>query len=198
MSRRSRLVRRTRVSAAALVLGLVAMVLGGCSDDVPEGWTMVDLDGLRFAQPAELSVEEPALVAAFWEHGVVDAAPLEDATLHLRATGFLGDDEFAHVGASRLLANYRHALPGFEVVSEDEVEIDGASSATRLRYRYEADDGRQIDGVWLVAADLAERRSAAVDLAGRNLNDEMVRQLEATMRLEPREGAGDPQPPVEG
>lgn len=176
-----------RRCVAAAGTALVMLSLAACGSEVPEGWVAVELDGLGFAHPAEAEHEPEGVAEAFWEYGVADSAELADAAMVVRGTGRLGDDEFAHVGVSRLLANYRHALPGFEVVSEDEIELEGASSAARVRYRYEDDDGREVQGVWFVAADLAERRSAAVNLVGRDLDDDLVGELQATIRVEPRD-----------
>lgn len=182
--------RALRPSRAVLGAALVTLLVA-CGGGPPEGWTAVELDGLSFARPSDLDAEPPGVAEAFWEYGVADRDDLLDATMVLRATGNLGDDEFSHVGVSRLLVSYRHALPGFGVVEEAEIEVEGASSASRVRYRYEADDGREVEGVWLVASDLAQRRSAAVNLVARNLDDEVVRELEQSLRMRPREGDGD-------
>jgi hypothetical protein len=176
--------------------GVLSIVLTGCGGSAPDGWARVDLDGASVAHPEGWDPFDDEL--GRWEYGVVDDA--SDPRIHLVATGALGDDRYADSASGRLVAGAQLYYPAFRIRDVEEIEIDGASSAERTRFRYEDEDGREVHGVWLVAADREAGRSVAVQVTAHRLDDELVHDLQRELRLTDRTGpVGDVgEAPVEG
>jgi hypothetical protein len=171
-----------RATLVSGFLGALALTLSACTGGatVPDGWQAVDLDGLSFAHPDDLTATE--VEDGTWTYRAVEGAA-DDPSLELRATGRLGADATASEGTSRLLVNFRLAVPDLRVVATDGFEAPGASSAERVVFTYEADDGRRVDGVWFVLADLDDPRSAVVQVTGYDLDADLLDDLEATIEL---------------
>ena len=171
---------RPRRVATSLVL---AALLVGCSGGAPEGWQEVERGPLSFQHPDHLGVEADELQDAIWTFGVADDADLETAREVVRATDHLGEDFWASAAMGRLIVNYEFVYPRFrQQGGAVDITVPGASSGQRLRFSFEDGEGRPVDGVWFVVTDIAERRSAAVEVVGRNLDDTVVDQVQESLR----------------
>ena len=181
--------RRRRASASLLL----TVLLVGCGGGAPGGWQEVERGPLSFQHPDRLGVEADDLQDAIWTFGVADEADLEAAREVVRATAHLGEDFWASAAMGRLIVNYEFVYPRFrQQGGAVDITVPGASSGQRLRFSFEDGEGRRVDGVWFVVTDIAERRSAAVEVVGRNLEDTVVDQVQESLRWDVRRLDDDP------
>lgn len=74
---------------------------------------------------------------------------------------------------------------GWTSRGREDVEVPGATSAERWRFTYRGDDGDVVSGVWLVVADEATGRPAAVQLTGAPLDEAVAVDVLRSVRFDP-------------
>jgi hypothetical protein len=172
------------VRLLAALAALTLLALAGCTRSAtPEGWERYDLGTLTLARPAQLTTQVE-VDAAGWPWGRQDSEGTA-ATMQVLAAPGLGHDRYADMALARLLAPAQvGGLPGFRLRDQTEIEVRGATSALRARFVYEPAPGRTAEGAWFVAADRDAARSVAVQVSGTKLDDELLVQLQQSLRVD--------------
>lgn len=176
--------RLSRTVARGVVAAVTAVLLAGCSGDAgaPEGWAVHEVDGLSLALPDSWVDVKPG--AEGWQAGWQDVEG-DAATAQVLATSPLSRERYADSAVAALIAPAQvGGLPGFEVSDRREFEVDGATSALRVRFTYAPEGGGTYQGVWFVVADREAAVSAAVQVTGERLADELLVQLERSLVLD--------------
>jgi hypothetical protein len=126
-----------------------------------------------------------------WDYGVSGAASDEAATIQLLVDGGLADERLASVATAHLVAEAQiGGFPGFRLGASQPIEIAGATDAERTDFTYDGGLGDPIRGVWLVAAHRDLRRSVAVQITSLRPDEDLIRQVQESVRLSTDDGAG--------
>lgn len=175
-----------RVARAFAAVAL-AVVLVGCSS-TPDGWEEVTLDGLTFARPGAMAATTAELGEQVWLHEA--RAEEGRADLEVLATGRLGPDRYAASAVDGLVARYQVQVQGFTLGDRRDVEIEGATSAQLVSFRFDDADGGRRDGRWIVAANV-RGHSAAIEVSAIDLEETVVEGLLDSAILTPTEQPDD-------
>lgn len=180
-----------RVVAA---IGVLGAVLAGCGSDVPEGWRAVTLDGVSFAHPDGWGPLDDDALTDRWVSGASDAAggAAAEASVELVATGELAPARYADVATTSIVANAQLVFPEFAITGVRQGQVAGADSVEVTSFTYRTDTGQLAEGAWIVAADAAVPYSAALQVTASELDRQLIRDIEATMRLTGLPPGGDP------
>lgn len=182
----SRLSRRAVAVVLAVVLGSAG--LPACSSDpLPAGWERSEVGSLSVAHPdGWVALDDTALGERLvWRSGLQDAAG-DTATVQLLLAPVLdGDFRSAAEASGVLAAGAQLGVPfeGWASQGRQDVEVDGATTAQRWDFRYQGEDGA-VDGVWVVVTDEESRVSAAVQLTGDPLDEQLVFDVVRSIRFD--------------
>lgn len=119
-------------------------VLGRASVDVPEEWEQTGGDqtfSLRYAATDSPSYEAIAI-----------------------ADGF-GSFQGARAGVSIFIAQAQAEIERFRILSQEDIEVPGASSAVRVDFTFGSADDPS-DGMWVVAVDDRDGHAIAIAYSG--------------------------------
>lgn len=168
-------------TAVACVLTLTSCGGGDAPSPPPDGWVRVESGRLSVAVPEEW-VDAPAGTDP-WTVAWADDADLAGATVLLSGSPDFGEDG-ADRGVSTFVAGAQvGGVPSYSstsrnrVVETDEVEVE------RNEYTYELSDGTVHEGVFWAAADPEDGRTVALELTGADLPDDLVEQIQASIRV---------------
>ncbi|WP_380165200.1 hypothetical protein [Jannaschia sp. R86511] len=168
---------------------LGAVVLAGCGGPgVPAGWTEQEVGGVTVAHPEDwVPLPEAALGSGeLWRVGLQDAPTDAEATVQLLVGPDLGEHRYAAEAMGVLSAGAVIGLPFEDWRSEGRSELDvpGATSAERWDFSYEGDPGGgRVEGVWVVVADVEDRRTGGIQLTGDPLDPEVVADVVDSLRF---------------
>jgi len=140
-------------------------VQGRASVDIPAGWEETQGDAtftLRYEQPESATHEAIGIADDF------------------------GRFQGARAGASIFIAQAQLQLEGFCIVSQEDIDVPGASSGVRVDFTF-GPDGETSDGMWLVAVDNSDGHSIAVAYSGgeREVDDAELDAIVASVELLP-------------
>ncbi|WP_258726156.1 hypothetical protein [Cellulomonas sp. NS3] len=172
-------VRRALLAAAGATV-LVGLAACSSGSGTPEGWTRVE-DGWLQVDVPEAWVETGGL-SDRWTASWQDAEGA-DATVQLAASPALGYYRAAEARGIILANAQVGGLPGFAVTSQSDPVDTDALEVTRTDFTYEPDDGGTSEGVLWVAADRETKKSVALQLTAAELDEDVVEQLEASIRV---------------
>lgn len=119
-------------------------VLGRASVTVPEGWERTGGDQtftLRYAATDTPTYEAIAISDGF------------------------GSFHGARAGVSVFIAQAQTEIEGFRILSQEDIEVPGASSAVRVDFTFGSGDAAS-DGMWVVAVDDRDGHAIAIAYSG--------------------------------
>lgn len=108
--------------------------------------------------------------------------------IEMQVSGTFSKDPSATTAFSRLdlpattqLSDYRQTQP------LENPEIDGADTSVRADYSY-SDDGRRMEGVWIIAGQWPDPSTAVISLSGESLESSEVKSIVDSLEFEKSEG----------
>ena len=168
--------RRGMVLTAAL-----ALVLSGCSTSEGSGGTgEVTVGHLTVTVPDGWQ-EKPA--KGQWDRKFVG----DD--LELQISGTFTDDPTASAAHAQLDLPAMLELPGYDPqgVHEPDVSVAGADTSGRWDFTY-TDDGKPMEGTWVIAAQWPYPSTAAISLSGPSLDSPEVESIIDSLEFEKTAG----------
>ncbi|GGK80400.1 hypothetical protein [Ornithinimicrobium pekingense] len=143
-------------------------VTGRASVEVPEGWTERRFDdafSLRYLEGE--GARDPMLAIA----------------------GDYGSFYGARAAASTLIAQIQVGTPGFTIHSQEDIEVEGASSAVRVDFSFGTEEEQDgvFDAMWVVAVDSGTGDTIAVAYSGGDdrVEDEDLDAVAESVRMLP-------------